>query len=218
MMRAKSFGFAAVICLSLVALVSPANAAAPVTSGNLIRNAGAEKTTPTATTSGDKIAVKSWSVSKSSQFTAVAYGSADFLPTNAPGPKNRGHNFFAGGPSGTKSHGTQIESLTPYKSWISGGKATFALAGWLGGYASQGDYATLTVSWETSAGKAISENMIGPVTAGDRKNLSELLHRSTSGKVPASARQALITVSMVRDDGSYIDGYADDLSLVITKP
>ena len=155
---------------------------------------------------------------KGSAFTAVAYGAAGGFPSsNSPGPKNRGKNFFAGGPGGNTSGASQTDSLARYEKPVSKGKAKFGLSAWLGGYSSQGDYATLTVTWETAKGKVLGHTTIGPVTAAQRKDVTGMLFRSKSGKVPASARKADVTLRMVREDGAYVDGYADNLSLTISS-
>ncbi len=49
----------------------------------------------------------------------------------------------------------------------------YALSGWLGGFSSQGDNATLVVTFENSSGKAVGTTKIGPVTAAQRKDVSE---------------------------------------------
>ncbi len=191
---------------------APAAASAPV---NLIRDPGAEKAAPEA--SGGKVIVPSWTTGKGDLFTAVAYGGPGGFPeTTSPGPKKRGKNFFAGGPSGNTSAGQQTDSLAAYKKLISAGKARFALGAYLGGYSTQGDYATLTVTWETAKGVVLGHTTIGPVTEAQRKGVTGLLPRGKSGKVPAAARLAVVTLKMVREDGSYVDGYADNLSLTIS--
>lgn len=203
----------AAVGVGMVQFAAPSDAktTAPV---NIIRDAGAERATPD--TSGDKVPVKYWHVSKKSQFTAVGYGAPAFPDATSPGPKHRGKNFFGGGPTGTSSTGTQVDSLSGHIRLIKSGKAKFTLAAWLGGYSSQRDYATLTVVWERASGAAVGKaTTIGPVTAHARHDVTGMKYRSASGIVPKGARQVLVKLRMVRKDGSYIDGYADNLSLTI---
>jgi hypothetical protein len=182
---------------------------------NLIRDPGAEGAKPNS--SSGKVKVPAWTVAKHNQFTAVAYGASGGFPTSAsPGPKKRGKNFFAGGQSGNSSTGTQTDSLKAYRKLISSGKAKFKLSGWLGGFATQNDTAALTVTWKNANGKALGHTTIGPVTQAQRKGVTGMLSRSKSGAVPKGAANALITLRMVRKDGAYIDGYADNLSLTIS--
>jgi hypothetical protein len=226
-MRNPLFGrVAVVVAFSAGAwMVAPAGAqattlgaagrATPSKVVNIIKDAGAEGAK--GNSEGTKVAVKDWTVSKSNMFTAVPYGAPEFPTKHSPGPKNRGKNFFAGGPSGTTSTGRQVDTLKPYKKLISSGKAAFTLSGWLGGFSSQDDDATLTATWETTAGAAISHTTIGPVTEAQRKGITGMLHRSSAGVVPKGATQVLITLHMVRYDGEYVDGYADNLRLTIQK-
>jgi hypothetical protein len=186
-------------------------ASAPV---NLIGDPGAEHAKPVS--SGCKVAVPGWTTAKGSMFTAVAYGASGGFPSaGSPGPANRGKNFFAGGCSGSTNSASQIDSLASYTKLINSGKATFKLSAWLGGYSSQGDYVTLTVTWKSAKGAVLGHKTIGPVTPAQRKDVTGMLLRSATGKVPAAARKADITLRMVREDGEYDDGYADNLSLTI---
>jgi hypothetical protein len=224
----------AVACAGLVAgagvlastAMSPARAAVPEGTGravaaavapvNLIRDPGAEQAAPD--TSGGKVVTPHWTTGKGDMFTAVAYGASGGFPyAKSPGPKKRGRSFFAGGPSGNTSAGKQTDSLAPDKKLISAGKARFALGAYLGGFSDQTDYATLTVTWETAKGVVLGHTTVGPVTAKQRKNVTGLLPRGKSGLVPKAARLAVVTLKMVRQDGSYVDGYADNLSLTITR-
>jgi hypothetical protein len=182
---------------------------------NLIQDPGAERAKPDS--DGGKVKVPGWKPAKGSQFTAVAYGAAGGFPaSSSPGPKHRGKNFFAGGPSGNTSGATQSDSLKADAKLIASGHAKFQLSGWLGGFSSQADHATLTVTWITAKGKALGHTTIGPVTPTQRHNVTGMLHRSKSGTVPKGAAHAVVTLHMVRVDGEYIDGYADNLSLTIT--
>jgi hypothetical protein len=181
---------------------------------NIIRDPGAEAAKPNS--SSGKVKVPAWTVGKNSQFTAVAYGASGGFPTSAsPGPRKRGKNFFAGG-RGNSSTGTQTDSLAAFSSLITSGRAKFKLTGWLGGFATQNDTAKVTITWKSSGGKALGHVAIGPVTEAQRKGVTGMLFRSKSGAVPKGAVRVLITVHMVRKDGAYIDGYADNLGLTIT--
>jgi len=205
----------------LIAAAPPGTAepsrAASHASGNLIRNAGAERTTPAPSADGTrKVALAHWKVAKKYRFTAVAYGTPEFLAVAAPGPDGRGKNFFTGGDSGNKSVASQVIPLRAYAGWIKNG-AHFTLSGWLGGFESQRDHAVVKVTWLNAHAKSLGSAHIGPVTVKDRRSQTELLERSTAGRVPHHAAQARIVVTMSRSDGSYVDGYADQLSLVLRK-
>lgn len=183
---------------------------------NLIKDSGAEKAKPDS--AGGLVKVPGWNPAKGTQFTAVAYGASGGFPaSSSPGPKHRGKAFFAGGPSGNSSSASQTDSLKADATLIASGKAKFALTGWLGGFSSQADYATLTVTWISAKGKALGHTTIGPVTPTQRHDVTGMLRRSKSGTVPKGAASARVSLRMVRVDGSYIDGYADNLSLTISS-
>lgn len=205
--------------LALVGVAGPGSAAAhraTHSSGNLIRNSGAERTTPAPSADGlAKVALAHWKVKKADRFTAVRYGT-DQLTADSPGPSHRGRNYFAGGSDGRHSTATQTISLKDYSAWIRSG-AHFHLSGWLGGWESQRDSAKVTVVWLNGSGASVGSAKIGPVTVQDRRSTTELLRRTASGSVPRHAVRARVTVKMTRVDGTYSDGYADKLRLVVTK-
>ncbi len=189
-------------------------AAAPVCPScghNLILNPGADQ--GKGTSSDSVVPVPHWKGTHG--FTAAAYSWAggDLSPTS-PGPKNRGANYFYGGPDSAVSTGTQVISVAA--GGIKTGKVHYTLAGWLGGYDSQGDYAVLDLTFENSKGKAIATYGIGPVTEAQRGGVSELLFRQRTGVVPPGTRELKLELIMTREAGSDDDGLADSLSLVFT--
>jgi hypothetical protein len=99
---------------------------------------------------------------------------------------------------------------------IDNGKTPFRLSGHLGGYAEQEDNAVLTATFVSAEGKRLGTASIGPVTAVDRNRESKLLERHTSGKVPVGTRRIEVQLKMARVEGQYNDGYADNLSLVLS--
>jgi hypothetical protein len=216
-MRGRLLGVAGTVPVLAAAVVALAATASAVTAApaNIIVNPGAEagKGSP----DGSTVPVPHWKVKKGGTFTAVQYGAPGGFPTSTPpGPKARGANFFAGGPGATASTqtATQTDSLAAYATVIAAG-ATFTLDGYLGGFDSQGDHVTVTVTWQSSAGAALGTATIGPVTAAERHDVTGMLLRSVKGTVPANSATALVTIKCVREDGSYNDGYADNLSLTI---
>jgi hypothetical protein len=202
--------------VAMAALALP-GAASAVTAApkNIILNPGAEA--GPGSTDGSTVPVPHWTVKKGGTFTAVQYGASGGFPTSTdPGPKSRGKNFFAGGNSGKANTqmGTQTDSLKAYAGVIAAG-ATFTLGGYLGGYDSQTDNATVTVTWENSGGTTLGTATLGPVTKGQRHAKTGLLPLSLTGTVPAGSATALLTIKCVRHSGDYNDGYADNLSLTI---
>jgi hypothetical protein len=221
---AAALGIALAGLVGAPGLVGPAGAvpragtvatAKPKPPPDLIADPGAEASH--GDNDGDVVKVPGWTVTKGDQFTAVPYGASGFPEATSPGPKVRGKEFFAGGPSAARSVGTQKISLTRYGALIRSGAAHFALTGWLGGFSDQRDHAALTVTWESQAGEALSHATIGPVSPGQRRNTSGTLYRATSGVVPRTATTAVVSLVLTREDGVYDDGYADNLGLTIAR-
>lgn len=151
-------------------------------------------------------------------FTVVKYDSSGGFPlSSSPGPIDRGNNFFAGGPSNSFSSALQTIDISSSAADIDTGLVTFLLEGFLGGFASQNDQATVTAATFLSGGGAtLGSASIGPVTATDRGNITGLLFQTTSGFIPVATREIQIIIEMTRAAGSYNDGYADNLSLKLS--
>jgi hypothetical protein len=211
---------AAAAAVAVAAGIGPAVAASarpaasnpgPSCGHTLIVNPGAEKGMGA---NGDlKVKTPGWK--QASNFTEVLYtwSAGDVKPTSK-GPKQRGKNYFYGGPDNAKSSGTQVIKITA--KGVGSGKVHYALSGWLGGFSSQSDNATLFVTFENSKGKAVGTTQIGPVTESQRHGVSEMLQRKANGVVPGSTRGVLVKLVMKRTDGSDNDGLADNLSLEFT--
>jgi hypothetical protein len=200
---------AAAACSSSTA--SPA-AAGVATTDNLIANGNADAAN--GSQDGSPVPTPGWT--STGEATALEYGVSSYPAATDPGPTDRGTNLFVGGQDDMSSSLTQTIDLTAYGAAIAGGGVTYTLTGWLGGYNSQEDSATLTITFEDGSGSALATGSIGPVTAEDRMGSTGLLERSGTGAVPKGTQSVLVELDMTRTDGSANDGYADDLSLVLT--
>jgi hypothetical protein len=185
----------------------------PPFEANLILNGDAEAGDSSPDGRG-AIDVPGWTLS--GDFTVVRYGFQTWPTPSDPGPPNRGRQFFSGGVAAT-SQATQTIDLAARAGVIDTGDVTFELAGFLGGFSSQGDNAVLTAIFRDGFDGSLGEATIGPVTAADRGNRSGLLARSTSGAVPVGTRRIELVLVLSRVSGSFNDGYADNLSLVLTS-
>lgn len=179
---------------------------------NLIANPGAEAGKGAA--ADVVVKVPDWKATGAFTAAQYAWSGGDLSPTT-PGPKDRGKNYFYGGPSALKSTGTETVHLAP---GAFGAGTTYVLAAWLGGYLDQGDNCQLSADFETASGTSLGLAKIGPVTAAQRHDVSELLYRGVGGKVPAGTRQVVLTMTMILETGGDNDGMADNLSLVFTAP
>jgi hypothetical protein len=163
----------------------------------------------------DAVPIPAWKVTGGMSTIGYAVGGG-YPTTSSPGPANRGAVFFTGGTAATATM-TQTVSLTAQAAGIDAGQQRYSLDGWLGGYKAQTDTAKVVVTFKDAAGTALGTTQIGPVTHTDRHDVTGLLERTTTGAVPKGARSASVVVTASRDSGTNNDGYADSLSLVLTR-
>ena len=65
----------------------------------------------------------------------------------------------------------------------------------------------------------IAPDNIGPVTAAERSNATSLLLRFKSAPLPVNTTRVVVTLTLTRNGaGTFNDGYADNLSLVLATP
>lgn len=183
---------------------------------NLIVNGDAESGTGAAASDDPLMDIPGWT--REGNFQVMQYGASGGFPgATDPGPKERGKNFFVGGPGNAESSASQKIDVSTLAPVISQGRVSFTFAAYLGGYGSQGDHAYLAASFEDRTGKVLKVAGLGPVTAVQRSNVTGLLPVSSSGIVPPATTTVVIFIKTVRTDGAFNDGSADNLSLVFQK-
>jgi hypothetical protein len=202
---------------------------APVApAGNVLVNAGAESGVSILTT-GEGPAPPAWT--RTGAFSQVRYGAvartaqgADItLPTREAGVAlGGGGAFFSAGP-GEGGRLLQRIDVTESAAEIDTGLASASLSGLLGGYGADDDEVRVTATFRDPAGNPLSALDLGAVTAVDRGNATNLLHRSAAGAIPQRTRavDVEITGTRVSAPGSaetYADAYADNLALVLSVP
>jgi hypothetical protein len=161
------------------------------------------------------VAIPGWTVAGG--MSTIGYSVGGGYPTaTSPGPSARGAAFFSGGTAATATL-TQTVSLSTTATDVDAGSVDYALTGWLGGYLTQTDYAKVVITFKNSGGTSLGTAQIGPVTPADRGDVTGLLQRTAAGGVPVGARSITVTVTAARDSGTNNDGYADNLSLVLSK-
>ena len=189
---------------------------------NLIVNGDAESG-PGAMDDDTFIAPPGWKtpgLPGTAKLTVASYmGTGLDLSTTTPGPPDRGKNYFYGGPSdGHTTSAEQRIDLSAVGPAIDGGHVSFVLSGWLGGYSSQGDDATLRATFLDAGGKTVGSASIGPVTPSMRNDVTELRLEQLTKDIPVGARSVVLDLLMTWYGGSDNDGLADDLSLILTAP
>jgi hypothetical protein len=181
---------------------------------NLIQNGDAEAAA--GSPSGAFVGTPYWNGDVGT-LTAVPYNSPGGFPAVGTDVvlANPGNNFFAGG-SAANSLRYQTIPVSGIAAAIDEGGVHLTLSADLGGYMSQTDNAQVVVRFlDAVAGLIGSPVQVGPVGPGDRNNATGFVHVSTTVPVPAGARGLLVAVSMAGSTG-YNDGYADNISLVLT--
>lgn len=200
--------------LGLLALATPA-AATPY-GVNLLVNGDAES--DLGSTSGYEVVPVITGWSRTGNLTLVRWVTGGGFPTlDSPGPAARGANFFAGGPSEAQSQIAQVVDISDIAGAVDAGTVDFRLAAYLGGYATQADQAQFEAVFRDGAALALGSASLGPVTTAERGSLTGLLLRAAQGDVPPGTRTILVRLTCTRLEGSYDDGYADSLSLVLSS-
>jgi CSLREA domain-containing protein len=183
---------------------------------NLIVNGDADTTGGSPT--GARIGIPFWAVSDA--FTAVPYNAAGGFPNVATDtiPANHGYGFFAGG-NAASAFATQTISVSAIGSQIDTGKVAFTFSADLGGYLTDGDSASVIFNFLDGSGTRVGSGAyLPPVTPADRGNKTGFLTRAYQGTVSVGTRSIEVFVDMTRSNGVTDDGYADNISLVLTPP
>ena len=190
----------AAACVAVM-VASSRDADAQVFGSNLVVNGDAETGSTTGfTPSGD--------------FSAILYNQGGYPGVGDPGVSAGGQYLFTGG-NVPSSSGMQVIDISAGAANVDAGTVTFSLSALLGGYSSQGDNATVSISFLSSGNFNLGGAAIGPVTPVDRNDQTGLLNRETSGIIPIGTRSISLMLQLTRTNGSANDGYADNLSLVL---
>jgi hypothetical protein len=211
----RAFAFA---ILLIVLAASPAGAVLPT--GNLVSNPGAEADVGSTDTScGGDLDVTGWDP-ETETFSAIQYGTGGFPSTAESAEIGGGANLFTGGcPTSNVSTAEQTAAVPGAAPEIDAGQVSATLTAYLGGFSGQDDQAMVEAfflgSGGADLGSAGADVAIGPVTAVDRANVTDMLLRTATGSVPAGTRSILTRITMTRFSGSANDGYADNVSLTL---
>jgi hypothetical protein len=149
------------------------------------------------------------------RMTIVEYGAGHWPTLASPGPADRGANMFIGGTQ-DDARITQVVDVSDLASQIDAGDVSYALSGFLGGRDAEADLARVSARFLDAEGDLIAFGQIGPVSAAERGNQTALVERVEEGALPALTRSIEVTLVMTRLEGADNDGYADNLSLVLT--
>ncbi len=189
--------------------------------GNLIVNGGAETGTGSSDSSTTApVPIPGWTTTTNiTEHTYDAVGSQNFPDANASAAIGGANQFFAGGPANRAGNNvetaTQDVAVPAAAAEIDAGGVTATLSADLGGFATQDDQAAITATFLGSGSQQLGSLTIGPVTAADRNNTTQLLPRSGSAAVPSGTRKIRVALTATKFAGAYNDAYADNISLTL---
>jgi sorbitol-specific phosphotransferase system component IIA len=202
-----------------VAVNAPAlvgwSAGLPAPPGNLVVNGDAEQAAGAADDTS-RVAVPGWKTTGS--FTAVQYGKDTFPASTDFGPADRGKNLFAGGPGSAVSTATQTIDVSRFGPGIDAGGWIMYTSAWLGGQGTKGDSATLTITAQSASHQNLAQITLGPATESSRSGSTGLVEWSGHVHTPQHTRSISVVLTMTPASGTYNDGFADDVSVLLSSP
>ncbi len=141
----------------------------------------------------------------------VYEGSVGVRALTAPGVSNG--TVFWGNTSAIGRADQWITLPSQYHAAIDAGCIEIDFFVMLGGWTNQGDYAIARFEVFDAWGTRTSQTDLGPVTAAQRGNVTQLLARSARFALPAFSRLARVEFVSARAAGTNNDGYLDDLGV-----
>lgn len=149
----------------------------------------------------------------------VVYGVGGDYPDRAGAPAGSGGYFCAGGAE-PASIVSQTIDLSGVAARIDAGGLPFRASGAFGGYATEDDYAVMTIDFLDGRGSSLGDVTLGGFKAAQRGNSTKLLPDAATGTVPSGTRFAIVDLEAVRVSNAGVanNGYADALSFVVPEP
>jgi len=172
---------------------------------NLLWNGDAESDVPGSTAPG-------WTLAQG--FAIDGYGGGNLSGTEQNLPASRGKNFFYGGVSAQSTAAATVD-LSKCARLIERQAIKLTVSGYLGGYAGQND--NIAVRFGIQQGASVTSQLtLGPVLASDRGGASGLLLREASAVLPKGACSVDVVITATRTEGVSNDGYADNLTAMVS--
>jgi hypothetical protein len=120
---------------------------------------------------------------------------------------------MSGGRNAPLSTATQIIDVSGAATEIDAGGVQAKLSAYLGGYTSQKDAAMVDAVLLSATDAPLGTVRVGPVTPVDRQSKTTLVPRSATTAVPKGTTKIRVVLTSTRADGTYNDGYMDNISL-----
>jgi FG-GAP-like repeat len=196
---------------------------APLLSGNLLQNGGAEGAGAARTRSASP-PIPGWTPI-GGPMTYVRYGTETHFSSLIAAPRwEGGLNMFSGGPQSGGSSVFQTVDVAGSSVSVDAGLAKATLTADLGGYSTDGDTMSVVGEFDDAGGASLGTFTVGPVTKEDTHNLTVLLRRSQTTAVPPSTRSIKVTLVASRfvppivNTLAYDNAYADNVKLTLDAP
>ena len=189
----------------------------PYLAGNLLANGGAEGATATRGIAAPQI--PGWTRGPTGSMTYVRYPfRSAFSELRDSARWEGGLSFFSGGPDGPSS-ASQTVSVAGSATSIDAGLATANLAADLGGFRILEHRMQVSAEFRDGAGSSLGTFTVGPVSAAERHNLTDLIRRTALVPVPVGTRSVTVEVAATGTAGLvYADAYADNVKLTLDAP
>ena len=178
--------------------------------GNLVQNPGGEADQG-ASNSNTTVIPQGWTTTGT--FTSIKYGTPDFLTTAFAAQIGGGTNFLAGGRNAPLSTAEQTIDVSAAALDIDASGVQAKLSAYLGGYTSQKDAGMVDAVFLSATDTALGTVRVGPVTPADRQSKTTMVLRSATAAVPKGTTKIKVVMTSTRADGTYNDGYLDNISL-----
>ena len=199
------------VAIGALLLAGPLEAgSSTLPAGNLVQNPGGEADVG-ANDSNTTVAPQGWVTTGT--FSAVRYGAPDFLTTAFAAQIGGGSNFLSGGRNAPVSTATQVIDVSGSTTEIDAGGVQAKLSAYLGGYTSQKDAGMADAVFLSATDAQLGSVRVGPVGPTDRQGKTTLLVRSATGDVPKGTTKIKVVLTSTRADGTYNDGYFDNIAL-----
>ena len=186
--------------------------------GNLLENGGFEGPTPSGKL--QPAGVPGWNLGGG--FTWLRYGAPShaYAPDAIGSPRfgTGGARMFWGGAStatGGITSATQTADVSAQAAAIDQGRAVMSFSAYLGGSLFYPDTMEAKAEYLDAAGDARGFLTLGPVTPGDRHNVTTLLRRAGRAPLPAGTRRIRVTLTSVDADKAYSSALADNVKLTV---
>lgn len=212
-MRALQLALLALLpsMLAVASAAEPQPAVSTPFNVNLVKNPGGAPKGGVVPTGYEVVPIPNW-VSVGN-FTLAPYGSGGFPELSESARFRGGKTFFSGGPDNPASKAYQVISLSGRNKAIDNGKVRVNVSAWLANYDGQPDRAQVVVQFLSASGQVLGTTRTAAVSHTD----SKFSKKSATALAPAGTRKLKVILQATRGEGSYCDGYFDNIDVRVTQ-